>query len=605
MNDDLLSYYNAELEYLRDLGAEFARSYPKVAGRLQLDADQCEDPHVERLLEGFAFLAARVRKKLDDEFPEITEALLGLLYPHYLRPLPSMTIVQFLPGPDVGKLSTGHRIDRGARLNSRPVAGMPCSFRTAYPVTLWPIEVVSARLDPDRVTAPGKPADAVALLQIALRCTPPTTFATLPLDELRFHLAGEGPLPFALYELLINNACRVTIRDAATGETVILPEGSLRPGGLEPDEGLIPDPPRAFPGYRLLQEYFALPEKFLFVDLGGLRALRGRRFGENIEVLIFLNQPPRGEAQVGADNFRLACAPAVNLFTTVAEPMTLSHTQYEYRVVPDIHRPLATEVHSIDSVTSLGTFLEEPVDYAPFYSFRHDDRNAGNQPYWIASRRQSVRKDDPGTEVYLMFVDRDFNPSLPATRTITVHATCSNRDLPARLPFGGDQADLSLEAAAPVSRARCLRKPTKSLRPALRRGSHRRLISQLSLNHLSLAGTGEGLEALREVLRMNDLADTLVTRQQIQGIVGLSSRRAAGRTGRAIGNAVCLGLEVTIEFDEASYVGSGLFLLAGVLERFLGLYTTINSFSQLVARSRQREGIIKRWPPRSGERTLL
>jgi type VI secretion system protein ImpG len=256
-------------------------------------------------------------------------------------------------------------------------------------------------------------------------------------------------------------------------------------------------------------------------------------------------------------------------------------------------------------VSSVGSFLEDSIKYEPFYTFRHDGGRSGNQPYWVASRRPSLRKDDAGTEVYLSFVDRGFSPNLPASRTVTVHAACTNRDLPARLPFGGDLGDLTLEAPAPISRARCLRRPTKSLRPGLRRGSQRKLISHLSLNHLSLAGTEEGLEALRDVLSLYDFADNPVTRQQIQGITGLSSRRAAGRTGRGVGNAVCQGVEVSLEFDESSFVGSGVFLFASVLERFFALYATINSFSQLVARSRQRGGILKRWPPRSGERTLL
>jgi type VI secretion system protein ImpG len=256
-------------------------------------------------------------------------------------------------------------------------------------------------------------------------------------------------------------------------------------------------------------------------------------------------------------------------------------------------------------VTSTGAFLEEPVRYEPFYSVKHARQDRRPPASWYLTRRPSLKKDDPGTEVELSFVDPDFHPKVPACETITVHLTCTNRDLPSRLPFGGEQGDFELDAQAPLSRVRCLRKPTRPLRPPLGRGAHWRLISHLSLNHLSLTDQDNGLDALREILMVHDFADSAVSRQQINGITGITHRRTTGRTGRKIGNVVCLGVEVTIEFDETHYVGSSAYLLACVLERFLGLYASINSFTQLVARTRQREGILRRWPPRAGERTLL
>jgi type VI secretion system protein ImpG len=609
MNDELLSYYNSELTYLRELGAEFARKYPKIAGRLHLETDKCADPHVERLLEGFAFLAARVRHKLDDEFPEITDALLSVLYPHYQRPLPSMTVVQFLLAKDQAKLVEGFTAPRGSRLNTRPVGGAPCSFRTAYPVTLWPVEVASARLEPDRVVMAGKPPEATALIQIGLRCTAGTTFAQLPaLDRLRFYIDGTGPMPYTLYELLLNDVCQVQIRSRGEGGNVVtiaLPPEAIEPVGFGRDEGMFPYPQRSFPGYRLLQEYFALPEKFLFFDLTGLRVLAARGFGDVVDLLFFLRRPPRSTLAIAADNFKLGCTPGVNLFTKVAEPIIVNQTQAEYHVVPDVHRPLATEIYSIDAVTGTSGLLGEPVDYEPFYSTRHGAEGRSAHLYWYASRRPSPRKDDPGTEVYLAFVDPNFHPTRPATEIVTVHATCTNRDLPAQLPFGGDQGDFDLEAQAPVSRVRCLKRPTPSIRPPLGRSAQWRLISHLALNHLSLVDSEEGLDALRELLRIYDFQDSAVTRQQISGITRVASRRVAGRTRRTGGSAVNLGVEVTIEFDESHFVGSGVFLLASVLDRFLGLYVSINSFTQLVARTRQREGILRRWPPRAGERTLL
>jgi type VI secretion system protein ImpG len=288
----------------------------------------------------------------------------------------------------------------------------------------------------------------------------------------------------------------------------------------------------------------------------------------------------------------------------VAEPIALNHARAEYRLVPDVHRPLATEVYSIDAVTGTSGYLDEEVSYEPFFSVRHAWEGKGARAYWYATRRPSARKDDPGTEVDLSFVDAGFNPRVPASQMVTVRATCTNRDLPARLPFGGEQGDFELEGQAPVSRVRCLRRPTRPVRPPLRRGAQWPLISHLALNHLSLVDSDEVAVALRELLRVYDFTDSAVTRQQVAGITRVSHRRVAGRAGRKVG-AACLGVEVTLEFDESNYVGSGAFLLASVLERFFGLYVSINSFSQLVARTRRREGILRRWPPRAGERTLL
>ena len=605
MIDQLLPYYNNELAYLREMGAEFASRYPGVAGSLALDAEKCEDPHVERLLEGVAFLTARIRHKLDDEFPEITDALLGLLQPQLCRPLPSITIAQFLLGSEQGGGGTGVTLERGSRLRSRPAGRTPCRFRTVYPVTLWPVDVVAARLDPDRLVLEGKPPDAVAMVHLTLRATGGATFTTLPIDRLRFYLDGNGSLPYTMYELLLNHTVRVWVRGTESNGKIVsaaLPVDAIEPVGFGRGEGLCDDEDLSALGGRLLREYFAFPEKFLFFDVKGLDRIAGLGLGDTVEILIFLDHAPAAEFVVRAANFRLGCTPAVNLFTTLAEPIALNHRHYKYRVIPDVGAPSAAEVYSIDAVLGTGgAGRRDSVAYEPFYSIRHAPRDNVSAAYWYASRQPSSRKDDPGTEVDITFVDPGFNLSLPATETVTVKVTCTNRDLPAVLPFGGDEDVFELEGRGPVGQVRCLRKPSRPLRPSLGRGSQWRLISNLALNHLSLVDSDRGLDAIREVLTLHDLADTAVTRQQIAGITGISNRRVPGRTGRAF----ALGVEVTVEFDETQFVGGGVFLLASVLERFLGLYATVNAFSQLVAKTRRREGVLKRWPPRSGERSLL
>ncbi|MGE0823943.1 MAG: type VI secretion system baseplate subunit TssF [Candidatus Binatia bacterium] len=602
--DPLLTYYERELSFLRQMGAEFAAKYPKIAGRLLLEADKCEDPHVERLIQSFAFLAARVHHKLDDEFPELTEALLHVLYPHYLAPLPSMSIVQFVLDREQGKITSGYPIAKDAMLYSQPVNGAPCRFRTCYPVTLWPIEVASAQFEaPDRVSPAPK---AAAALRLELRSFPGTSFSQLQIEHLRFFLQGESQLVFPLYELLFNNTCQVQFRplgEQKGAKPIILPPRCLRAVGFGSDEGMLPYTPRSFLGYRLLQEYFALPEKFLFFDLCELNQAVRNKFRDGVEVLFFFDTSPRLEQPISADTFRLGCTPVVNLFQQIAEPIRVTHAETEYRVIPDVGRQTSTEVYAVDSVLSTSPHLPEPVVFEPFYSFKHAADREQQHAFWYATRRLSPRKGDAGTEVYLSLVDLNFRPTLPALETLTVHVTCTNRDLSGKLPFGGDRADFELEGAAPISRIRCLKKPTETVRPSLRRGVQWRLISHLSLNYLSICEGGK--EALQEILKLYDFAESSVIRQQIAGITDVSSRRVVGRPASMPWNGFCRGMEVKITFDEEKYVGSGVFLFASVLEKFLGLYGSLNSFTQLVATTKQREEPLKRWPPRAGEQILL
>jgi type VI secretion system protein ImpG len=625
MRDDLLGYYERELVFLRQMGAEFAQKYPKIASRLLLETDRCEDPHVERLIEGFAFLAGRVHLKADDDFPEITESFLNVLYPHYLAPIPSMSVVQFTPKP--GTLTTGYEIPRGTSLYSRPIEDSRCRFRTGYQVTLWPIKVENAALESlDPVDTRGKWGNAV--IKLELSCLNESTLANLklgdtqqPLDRLRFYLSGEPQIVHPLYEIIFNHATRVELQPSQKVSTsrrtrklsrlkispVVLPPTSLNQVGFEADEALLQYTARSFAGYRLLSEYFALPEKFLFFDVTGLARAAREGFGSHFQIHIYLKDVTPIRGVVSADTFQLGCTPVVNLFSEITEPIHLSGKQHEYHAIPDVRRQMATEVYSIDSVVADDPQQGTSREFHPFYSFRHAHEHEKDRTFWYSSRRPSQRPEDPGTEVYLSLVDLGFNPHVPATKVLTVRATCTNRDLAAKLPWGGREGDLEVEGAAPLSRVHCLTKPTPTLRPPLRRGTQWRLISHLTLNHLSLAeGTKNGPpDALQEILFLYDLTNSLATRRQIAGISSVTSRRVVRQTGSRIGSGFVRGIETTVEFDEEQFVGSGLFLFSSVLERFLGLYTSINSFNQLVAVTRQREGIMRRWPPRAGEQILL
>jgi type VI secretion system protein ImpG len=612
MSDALLTYYNRELSYFRRLAGQFAEAHPKIAARLRLGADSTEDPHVERLIEAFAYLNARTRRKLEDDFPEITEALLGVLYPHYQAPIPSLAICQFALATEQDGLTAGATLPRHTQLETEPVQGLPCRFRTCYPVTLYPVELRSATLSRPPFEAPSAPpvAPAAAVLRLVLGCRADMVrFADLEVESLRFFLKGQPQHVYRLYELLFNHTLGVALANRTNDSApVFLEPECLRPVGFERDEGLLPYTARSFLGYRLLTEFFAFAPKFLFFDLAGLGNRVLSQIGNRLEVFIYLNRAtPELEQNLSADTFRLGCTPVVNLYSQRAEPIALTQTDYEYRVVPDARRPLAHEVYSIDQVTASARDGTE-VEFRPFFSVRHAHEGRAGKTFWHAARRPAEGgngQTDHGVEAFLSLVDLEFQPSAPADWTIDVETTCLNRDLPGRLPFGGDQPRLQIsEGGAAVGRITCLTPPTATLRPALNQGALWRLISHLSLNHLSLVDDSDQADALREILKLYDFSDSAETRKMIDGVLEVRSRRVTGRPRGRGADAFCRGVEVTVRFEEEKFSGSGLFLFACALERFLGLYCSINAFTKLIATVKGREGELRRWPPRTGEKVL-
>jgi type VI secretion system protein ImpG len=612
MRDDLLFYYERELTYLRHLGADFAAKYPKVAGRLALEAGKCDDPHVERLLEAFAFLAARVHLKIDDEFPEVVESLLAILYPHYLSPIPSMSIVQFHLDPEQGKLTSGLRIPKETKLFSAPVHGVPCQFRTSYDTTLWPLQVKSSSWRaPDRLNLPVRLRSAVGAVSLRLDCFQDITFDKLELRALRFFLHGDATFTQSLIELLFNNCGQIIIRDLSPGSQkfITLDGSNLRQAGLTPDEFMLPYPRRSFIGTRLIQEYFAFPEKFLFVDLSGFDQVAAAGFGSSIEVIFVISDFERAERRQNLElglsetTFRLGCTPIINLFPVVAEPILLEQKKYEYRIVPDARREQFLDIFSIDEVTGMASDQPEPVLFRPFYSHRHQDTRDPRHAFWHASRRVSAWRSDGGSDVYITLVDLNGRMKTPDEDTVTLRLTCSNRDLPARLPFGREDGDFEIEGGGPIARIVSLVKPTEPLPPPARQALLWRLTSQLSLNYLSIGSAG--LDAFQDILRIYNFTGSLSAEKQINGITTMRSSPHFTRLVSENGISFARGVRVEIEFDEEQFVGSGIYTFAAVLDVFLGLYASLNSFSQLVVRTRQRKGVFKQWPPRAGQKPVL
>jgi len=590
----LLDAYARELAYLRERGAEFASSYPKIAARLGLEGRHCADPHVERLLESFAFLTARIQHRLDSDLPELTTAMLGVLYPPLLSPVPSMAIACFDVNPRESKLTSGLLVEQHTPLFAEARGGPTCRFRTCYPVTLWPLTIEAAGFGaPETLELPPGSSGVMAALRVRLKSGGPP-LRSLGLTRLRFFLSGGGLSGYRLYELLFGHTLRVLVADEK-GRAVA--EGRLRPVGFAPDEEALPYPTHAQPAHRLLQEYFAFPEKFLFcdVELGGLPE------GTAFELLILLDQRPPASLVVRSDTFRLGCTPIANLFPRTTEPIRVDHRFPEYRLVPDARRDRTTEIHSIQRVTATAPGEAEQIDYAPFFSFTHHLEDAAPRCFWHARRVPTDREDIPGTDVFLSFVDLDFKPSRPPSRAVYASALCTNRDLAEEISAG---VALHPERGAAVGRITCLTKPTPQRDPPLGGQALWKLVSNLSLNHLSLSGP-RGLDALREILRVYLPAPIPEAERQIQGLTEIASRTVTRRVGGDAWRGFCRGTEVTLTLDEEQFVGSSPLLFAEVLARFLSLYAHINTFTELVLKSTAREEEWKRWPPMAGAKPLL
>ena len=613
--EELLPYYERELGFLRRYSREFSERYPKIAGRLLMGGEVCEDPHIERMIQSFALLNSRISKRLDDDYPEFTEALFEVLYPHYLRPFPSCSIARMDYGAAAAQLTTASAIPRGTELDTRPVKGVACTFRTAYPVVVAPIALshaaFAAIIDaPEAVMLPPQVSSSVS---ITIETTAPqVTLGQLGVPALRVFIDGEPSFCAALRDALFMRTVKAWVEPEQSGRWTPLGAIPVTPAGFDEDEALIPFSARSHPAYRLLTEYFCFPEKFNFIDLD-LAAIVAtlpagcKRFTLHLGMsgLRTDSNTARMLATMSTNNLLLGCTPVVNLFRQRGEPIRVTHTTASYPVLADARRAYAFEVQSIDSVklvrqTPQG---ESVIEFRPFYSLRHGETPEKHGHYWVMRRDEVIAQKSPGYETEISIVDIDFDPAAIETDTLSLELTCTNRDLPASLTYGMRGGDLFLEGGSSVRSITFLRRPTESHRFERGRGAHWRLISQLSLNHLSLAGSG--VDAFQEMLTLYDLPRSPTSQRQIRGICAIASKAA---NHWLPGNPfACLvrGVEVSLTIDEEAFVGSGIHAFTHIVERFLGLYVHANSFTQLVVVSRKSGEELLRCTPRSGDLNLV
>jgi type VI secretion system protein ImpG len=604
--DELLQYYQEELALIRRLGAEFAATHPKIAGRLRLDAKTVEDPHVARLIEAFALSNARIRHKLDDEFPEITDALLEALHPHYLAPIPAMSVIQFQPNERAAIKKT---LPANEAVMIEGAAGRPCQFTTRYPVELLPVTVKQVSLTGKPIIAPLIPAmnQAVATLRLSLKCTANTlSFAALNIYKLRFFINAPAQYAYALYELLFKHTLGIAVAQSPTdSQPILLPKNCLQQVGFNEDDGMLPYSNRTFMGYRLLTEFFAFPEKFLFFDLNQLERTINTKFtlsDQQLEIYFYLDRlNPLLEKNLQPHYFALGCTPIVNLFEKTAEPLHLTHTKTKYHLIPDANQPPeATEIHTIKRVVSEDEDKQQ-IEYQPFYGTKHYQDtlyyHADRNPGWLGSHYPRQ-----GSEIFLSFVNLQFKPLLQKSCVVTATVYCTNRDLPAQLPFGGNEPRVSLIVKKDdVGNIRCLLPLTPTRRPALDKGARWRYVSHLNLNHLSLTH----IEALQGILKIYDFDRNNEHQYLLEGLLDIHSRHMTARNPYGHrGNVFWQGTEIKLLVDETKFSSTSLYLLGCILDHFFALYTTLNSFTQLIITTRH-QGDIHSFPPRVGDKVLI
>lgn len=616
MSESLDAWYQRELDYFRHSASDFAERFPKIANRLSLSGKDIRDPHVERLIQAFAYLNARTRHKLDDSFPELADAMLGILYPHMLSPIPSLSMVSLELSPTAPDLTEGHYLPAGTLIESESIRDHQCRFQTCFPLQLYPFEAESVRLLPPPFSGGASPGKQFA--QGVLRLKYKTfdaalSFGDIGIETLRFHVnISNFEKAARLLEAILTGTIEVVITGSDFEKAVsILPASCLKAVGFDRKDAVLPDDPRSFPGYRLLTEYFVFPQKFLFFELTGLTKEILDKVGAELEISILLKDfPEELQNEVSPDSVRLGCTPIINLFHQTADAIPLSHRTSEYRILPDARAEEALEIYSVDSV-SVEDQDGDAKDFRRFYSVEHD-RSSEETGYWHAVRRPGPVDGDQGTlnqptQMYISIVDPDFSPRRSGHGMLYTRLTCFNRDLPEELANlkTADQMKFDIVGGrGPVGKIDCLTSPTPTLRRHLGRRNLWPLVSQLSLNHLSLVDSDDAVKSIRELLTLNDVKESVETRNLIDGLASIHSERCVQR----VNGAFARGTKIHVLFNDENFKGDSAYLFASVLNQFFGMYTSVNSFVKLSAITRSMKSRNEdswTWTAQAGERALI
>lgn len=623
MHPQLLRYYNEELLYMRESAGEFAQMHPKIARRLGMQGQEVADPYVERLIESFSFMSARMRIKLDAEFPRFTQRLLEVVYPNYVSPTPAMAVAQLHPQATEGDHRKGYLVPRGTALFSKVADGeaTACQFRTTQDVALWPREVVQARLTgvppdipaPDRYLPPH--VQVQGALRLRLRVQGEMSFRDLQgLERLPVYLCGQEQVASHLFELLHAGAVASLVGEPGrmAERPHVVTDGALVHEGLSPAQSMLPLHWNSWFGHNLLHEYFACPGRFYFFALQHLAPGLARIEGREAEIVILLSRSTAALAGVvQAEQFALHCTPVINLFEHRTDRLELPASHTEIHLVPDRSRPLDFEVFAVKELQGqLGSSTSDAVFRPLYQTLNHDEGNHGRyfsvrrEPRLVpgSTRKYGTRTSYTGTEVFISLVDQHEAPYREDLRYLSVQALVTNRDLPRLVPRNGLD-DLKTAESLPVQAIGLIRPPSAPQPPFAEGELAWRLIRQLGFNYLPLheMDEREGAQALRDMLRLFVQQDDTVAQQQVNSLMA-SALRPVTRRLPGVGPLVYgRGVECRLTVDEDGFSGISPYLFGLVLEHYLARHVAINTFVQTRLHSMQR-GEVAHWPVRMGQR---
>lgn len=602
--EQMLDYYQQEMIYLRRMGQRFAEQYPKIAENLNLSPVGSADPHVQRLLESFAFMTGRLQKEVDNRYIQFTTALLGILYPQFVAPFPAATVAEFRLSPHLGTSTAGYTVPRGTPLFIEAQEKKTCRFQTTYPVELWPFKIIDVEaLNIDQ--SPFDPIDLRTRWVLKIRVERyDGVMSELSPHSLRFYLSGDSLTTQCIYDSLFSYLPKeptpVFVQADTADAPTQLKTPSLLAVGFKEDEAMVPSPHKSLEAYRLLHEYFIFSDKFKFFDIKNFSTEGAKRY---LDIFIPLADGSQVDKfRINRDNFALGATPIINLFPKISEPMNLNYQSISYRLVGDQRNDDSTEIHSILKVVGAVVGGNEPDVYAPYFSYDYETEQEENSLFWYGTRQPSAVPDTVGTDVFLSFVDYNFTPQKPSNQVVYAYTLCTNRDLASFVPAG---SHLQVEGSVPPVTIKCIDRPSAEVQPSLDGESQWRLMSQLSLNHLSLSGEKKAASALKELLQLYSGFNRNKIHPSIMDVADITYKPVMRRSGREAWRGFMEGMSITLTMDEVPYAGHGGYMLASVLNEFFSLYVSLSSFTELTLISTQTEEIWKKWPAHIGSQLLL
>lgn len=610
MNDKFLSYYNQELFGIRELADKFAIQNPKVAGRLRMGPGYCDDPHVSRIIEAFAFLTAQLQLKIDDDFALICETLLSQIYPHYVKTIPAMSIIQLVAA---SHLTSSYNLPKGTLIKATTIEEVECKFQTSYETNLLPISIVNINLESNysRDLARLSRAENIkSALTIEFKANEPSfNISGLRGERVRLFINLNTFSALKCYEMLCSAVESIlftsTTQSVAIGKS---PKLMIKQVGFAVDEAILPYSDNSLSAYRLLTEYFVFPEKFLFIDLLLLDERESFDFGNHFSIVLFLNKRySELENVIQNNSLLLGCTPIINLFPYQAEPIHYDgKSSYSY-IVPDVRKRDQLDIVDVVKISAINE-LNQNIECCPFYSIDHDLQTAEPGYYWQVFPISALENDSSyhfQPSIKLALVDASAK-LIDQPLVITADLLCSNGDLVCNLPYGSEQRSLCLYDESPVITAVNSIKPfTKAINPRDRQGWQWKFLSHLQLNYLSISGSEKAVEALQELLRLYDFYDSPDTKKIIHSIHAITTQHVTKRGPGTMQKSMCTGVKIILKVDISQFKESSCYLFVSILNVFFTLYVSINSFVELTVISHQDEGVLFQWPAMIGSKPLI